>query len=77
MIIIFYENSGKLDTVSKESTPFIIEWIPDVLPESKIGELSITFQVAHTGPIHTDDERRACNAPIQRLIQQSQAFSLR
>uniref|UniRef100_G3RE13 Chromosome 2 open reading frame 42 n=1 Tax=Gorilla gorilla gorilla TaxID=9595 RepID=G3RE13_GORGO len=31
----------------KEPTPFIIEWIPDILPQSKIGELRIKFEYGH------------------------------
>lgn len=30
-----------------EPTPFIIEWIPDILPVSKIGELRIRFEYGH------------------------------
>ncbi|KAL8586430.1 hypothetical protein ACOMHN_023045 [Nucella lapillus] len=31
----------------KEPTPFIIEWIPDILPVSRIGELRIKFEYGH------------------------------
>jgi len=31
----------------KELTPFIIEWIPDILPFMKIGELRIKFEYGH------------------------------
>lgn len=31
----------------KEPTPFIIEWIPDILPKSRIGELRIKFEYGH------------------------------
>lgn len=31
----------------KEPTPFIIEWIPDILPLSLIGELRIKFEFDH------------------------------
>lgn len=31
----------------KEPTPFIIEWIPDTLPKSHVGELTIKFQYGH------------------------------
>lgn len=30
-----------------EPTPFIIEWIPDVLPVTKVGELRIKFEYGH------------------------------
>ncbi|XP_062339849.1 uncharacterized protein C2orf42 homolog isoform X1 [Osmerus eperlanus] len=31
----------------KESPPFVIEWIPDILPRSRVGELRISFQYGH------------------------------
>lgn len=31
----------------KESTPFVIEWIPDVLPRCQMGELRISFEFGH------------------------------
>jgi len=31
----------------KEPTPFIIEWTPDVLPRSRVGELRIAFEFGH------------------------------
>ncbi|XP_066971442.1 uncharacterized protein C2orf42-like isoform X3 [Macrobrachium rosenbergii] len=31
----------------KDPTPFIIEWIPDILPKSSIGELRIKFEFDH------------------------------
>ena len=31
----------------KEPTPFIIEWIPDILPKLRIGELRIKFEYGH------------------------------
>lgn len=34
-------------TDQKEPTPFIIEWIPDILPRSHIGELRIKFEYGH------------------------------
>ncbi|XP_069070312.1 uncharacterized protein C2orf42 homolog [Pleurodeles waltl] len=38
---------GAMSSDQKEPTPFIIEWIPDILPESKIGELRIKFEYGH------------------------------
>ena len=32
---------------SGQPVPFIIDWIPDVLPQSKFGELSIQFRFGH------------------------------
>ncbi|KFM77014.1 hypothetical protein X975_14456, partial [Stegodyphus mimosarum] len=31
----------------KLPTPFIVEWIPDVLPKSHVGELRIKFEYGH------------------------------
>uniref|UniRef100_H3D7H3 Chromosome 2 open reading frame 42 n=1 Tax=Tetraodon nigroviridis TaxID=99883 RepID=H3D7H3_TETNG len=31
----------------KEAGPFVIEWIPDVLPRSHVGELRISFEYGH------------------------------
>ncbi|XP_076019677.1 uncharacterized protein C2orf42 homolog [Genypterus blacodes] len=31
----------------KDSCPFVIEWIPDVLPRSRVGELRICFEFGH------------------------------
>uniref|UniRef100_A0A8C6VKH5 Chromosome 2 open reading frame 42 n=1 Tax=Naja naja TaxID=35670 RepID=A0A8C6VKH5_NAJNA len=38
---------GHTSPDQKEPTPFIIEWIPDILPQSKIGELRIKFEYGH------------------------------
>ncbi|XP_055234026.1 uncharacterized protein C2orf42 homolog isoform X2 [Gorilla gorilla gorilla] len=38
---------GNTSPDQKEPTPFIIEWIPDILPQSKIGELRIKFEYGH------------------------------
>jgi hypothetical protein len=60
---------GKTDLTAKENVPFSIEWIPDILPQTHHGELTLSFQFSHTGPIHTDEERRNTVAPLQKLIQ--------
>lgn len=31
----------------KEADPFVIEWIPDVLPRCHMGELRISFEFGH------------------------------
>lgn len=31
----------------KEAGPFVIEWIPDVLPRCHMGELRISFEFGH------------------------------
>lgn len=39
--------SGNTTADQREPTPFIIEWIPDILPKSHIGELRIKFEYGH------------------------------
>ncbi|XP_070541568.1 uncharacterized protein C2orf42-like isoform X3 [Ptychodera flava] len=38
---------GNTSPDQKEPTPLVIEWIPDILPKSKIGELRIKFEYGH------------------------------
>ncbi|GBM52522.1 Uncharacterized protein C2orf42 [Araneus ventricosus] len=38
---------GNMTQDQKEPTPFIIEWIPDILPKTRVGELRIKFQYGH------------------------------
>ncbi|XP_053126113.1 uncharacterized protein C2orf42 homolog [Hemicordylus capensis] len=38
---------GNMSPDQKEPTPFIVEWIPEILPQSKIGELRIKFEYGH------------------------------
>ncbi|CAE1278715.1 Uncharacterized protein C2orf42,Uncharacterized protein C2orf42 homolog [Acanthosepion pharaonis] len=38
---------GNTSLEQKDPTPFIIEWIPDILPKSHIGELRIKFEYGH------------------------------
>ncbi|XP_063435138.1 uncharacterized protein C2orf42-like isoform X1 [Mytilus trossulus] len=42
-----YLKVGAESPDQKEPTPFIIEWIPDILPKSRIGELRIKFEYGH------------------------------
>nr|XP_004668374.1 uncharacterized protein C2orf42 homolog isoform X2 [Jaculus jaculus] len=46
---------GNTSPDQKEPTPFIIEWIPDILPQSKIGELRIKFEYGHHRNGHSSD----------------------
>ena len=39
--------SGNTARDQKDPTPFIIEWIPDILPQCRIGELRIKFEYGH------------------------------
>ncbi|XP_029459852.1 uncharacterized protein C2orf42 homolog isoform X2 [Rhinatrema bivittatum] len=38
---------GSMSPDQKQLTPFMIEWIPDILPQSKIGELRLKFEYGH------------------------------
>ncbi|XP_048474671.1 uncharacterized protein C2orf42 homolog [Rhincodon typus] len=38
---------GNMSPEQKEPTPFIIEWIPDILPKLKIGEMRIKLEYGH------------------------------
>jgi len=31
----------------REAIPFVIEWIPDILPQSHVGEMRIQFEFGH------------------------------
>ncbi|ELU13840.1 hypothetical protein CAPTEDRAFT_18678 [Capitella teleta] len=42
-----YLKVGNTARDQTEPTPFIIEWIPDILPHSRIGELRIKFEYGH------------------------------
>ncbi|XP_013409548.1 uncharacterized protein C2orf42 homolog [Lingula anatina] len=42
-----YLKVGNMAQEQREPTPFIIEWIPDILPQSRIGELRIKFEYGH------------------------------
>ncbi|XP_050431791.1 uncharacterized protein C2orf42-like isoform X1 [Adelges cooleyi] len=41
---------GIVNLQQKEPIPFVIEWIPDVLPITQIGELRLTFKYGHMPP---------------------------
>ncbi len=42
--------SGKNLPSSKESIPFIIEWVPEIFRISKLGELTIRFEFYKSDP---------------------------
>ncbi|XP_025210776.1 uncharacterized protein C2orf42 homolog [Theropithecus gelada] len=59
---------GNTSPDQKEPTPFIIEWIPDILPQSKIGELRIKFEYGHHRNGHVaeyQDHRPALDQPLE------------
>lgn len=39
--------TGLCTADQKDPTPFVIEWIPDILPRCRVGELRIRFQYGH------------------------------
>ncbi|XP_054979377.1 uncharacterized protein C2orf42 homolog isoform X2 [Sorex araneus] len=59
---------GNTSPDQKEPTPFIIEWIPDILPQSKIGELRIKFEYGHHRNGHVaeyQDQRPPLGQPLE------------
>lgn len=40
-------SAGPGSADQKEASPFVIEWIPDVLPRCQMGELRIGFEFGH------------------------------
>ncbi|KAM6113299.1 LOW QUALITY PROTEIN: uncharacterized protein C2orf42 homolog [Phoenicopterus ruber ruber] len=48
---------GNTSPTQKEPTPFVIEWIPNILPRARIGELRIKFQYGHHGGLGPGPER--------------------
>ncbi|KAL4609481.1 hypothetical protein GN956_G23850 [Arapaima gigas] len=48
---------GSSSSEQKGPIPFIIEWIPDILPRSRVGELRIRFEYGHqqSGPVEHGD----------------------
>lgn len=40
----FYQ---ELQIDQKEASPFVIEWTPDILPITRVGELRIRFEFGH------------------------------
>ena len=39
--------AGCISAQQQQPTPFIIEWVPSVLPKSEVGELRLQFQFVH------------------------------
>ncbi|XP_059883542.1 uncharacterized protein C2orf42 homolog isoform X2 [Delphinus delphis] len=59
---------GNTSPDQKEPTPFIIEWIPDILPQSKIGELRIKFEYGHHRNGHVaeyQEQRPPLDPPLE------------
>ncbi|KAK3096000.1 hypothetical protein FSP39_021855 [Pinctada imbricata] len=61
-----YLKVGTTSSDQKEPTPFIIEWIPDILPKSRIGELRIKFEYGHQRNGHIE-HRVPTEIPVQTI----------
>lgn len=48
---------GNTTADQRDPTPFIIEWIPDILPKSHIGELRIKFEYGHQRNGHIENRQ--------------------
>ncbi|KAL3863632.1 hypothetical protein ACJMK2_005382 [Sinanodonta woodiana] len=59
-----YLRVGNTSSDQKEPTPFIIEWIPDILPKSHIGELRIKFEYGHQRNGHIEHRIPTSEVPI-------------
>ncbi|XP_035246679.1 uncharacterized protein C2orf42 homolog isoform X2 [Anguilla anguilla] len=57
---------GPSSSEQKEATPFVIEWIPDILPRSRVGELRIRFEYGHQHGHQHGGQPEACEggAPV-------------
>lgn len=61
---------GNTSLEQKDPTPFIIEWIPDILPKSHIGELRIKFEYGHQRNGHIEHRLIAATGseiPVQTI----------
>lgn len=67
-----YLKVGQTSPDQKEPTPFIIEWIPDILPKSRIGELRIKFDYGHqrNGQIEHRITAAQTEIPVQTITVQ-------
>ncbi|XP_065507733.1 uncharacterized protein C2orf42 homolog isoform X1 [Caloenas nicobarica] len=48
---------GNTSPAQKEPTPFVIEWIPDILPRARVGELRLRFQYGRRGARRAPPDR--------------------
>lgn len=65
---------GNTHADQREPTPFIIEWIPDILPKSHIGELRIKFEYGHQRNGHI--EQRNVSVAETTSVQANQHFHM-
>ncbi|XP_071490635.1 uncharacterized protein C2orf42-like [Diadema antillarum] len=59
---------GNTAADQKEPTPFIIEWIPDILPKSRIGELRIKFEYGHQRNGHVERRIEEPQTAIEQVV---------
>lgn len=59
-----YLRVGFTESDQKDSTPFVIEWMPDLWPKCKIGEMRLIFEFGHmrNGVIEKSANRRQARA---------------
>lgn len=50
--LVTYLKVGKLSEHDNVPVPFCLEWIPDILPISKVGELTLKFRYGHKNNYH-------------------------
>ncbi|XP_026679546.1 uncharacterized protein C2orf42 homolog [Diaphorina citri] len=50
--LITYLKVGRTTHNQYEATPFTVEYIPDLLPGVRMGELKISFEYGHLRPVH-------------------------
>eukprot|EP00057_Strongylocentrotus_purpuratus_P035157 XP_797929.3 PREDICTED: uncharacterized protein C2orf42 [Strongylocentrotus purpuratus] len=59
---------GNTAADQKEPTPFIIEWIPEILPKSRIGELRIKFEYGHQRNGHVEKRVDELHTAIEHVV---------
>ncbi|XP_078095387.1 uncharacterized protein C2orf42 homolog isoform X2 [Mustelus asterias] len=64
---------GNMSPEQKEPTPFIIEWIPDILPRLKIGEMRIKLEYGHHRNGHV--EHRDQQPSLERSFELSPSLA--
>ena len=63
------------DGSPREGIPFIIDWIPDILPQSHVGEMRIQFEFGHQSNGVIQHHRTTAAAAADTSIRQITALS--
>ena len=58
------------ESSARDGIPFVIEWIPDILPQSHIGEMRIQFEFGHQCNGVIQHRPAAAAAPADTSIRQ-------